>query len=201
MGQSIYLTESEKENLTKWLARRAVIGGWTIIGIPSIVLILIGTIRFLNPPTFTYSVEELVAIFILPVGMILAGIWLIGRKRAIRRWFDEPLEEGNGRILSIQPPTESGSTLVVEIVTELGERYETKMGFLGKPDWQAGDEIALIVWKNGRFCPRHFDHIVDVAYLPTPERIQRSRRRIAIWVLGYLLLVGLGIILGTYGNR
>ena len=200
MAQSIYLTDTEKKEMTRWLARRAIVSGWTFIGLPLFVLLVAGTIRFLNPPTFEYTAEDIVALFTLPVIMISVGIWLLRRKQAIRRWFDEPLEGGNGRILSIQPLPYATKRLTLKIEHQPGESYEAKMSYIGVPNWQVGAEIELIFWKNGRYCPRHFDHLVDVAYLPTLERKRKMRNRIVGFVIGYLLLTGLGLLMGLYSQ-
>jgi hypothetical protein len=73
-------------------------------------------------------------------------------------------------------------------------------GYLGRPAWQVGDDLALIQWENGRFCPRYIDHIVDFGYLPTPQRRRYVRRRLVGAVVLYVLLVALAILLAQYGK-
>ncbi|MEM7333889.1 MAG: hypothetical protein AAF490_17505 [Chloroflexota bacterium] len=200
MTTPIILTNEEKEQLTRWLSRRALISGGTFIGIGLVPLIIMLVVSLLNSHQFSVTVETFGAIFGLPICMGLIGFWLIGRRQAVRRWFDELMELGNGRILTMNPRTDSGSFLTFEIINELGERFEASMGYIGTPDWKVGDEIELIVWKNGRFCPRHFDHLVDVAYLPTPARVRRSKLIGNTILISIGLLVGIGILFAIFGD-
>ncbi len=200
MTTPIALTPEEKDHLAKWLSRRAIIGGGTFIGLAVVPLIIMFVVSLLSSNNVTFEIEEIVGILTLPVGMIGIGMWLINRRRAIRRWFDEPLEAGNGRILKMVTHTDSGSSLTLEIFNEFGERIEATMGYIGNPDWKVGDEIELIMWKNGRFCPRNFDHMVDVSYLPTPASIQRNKILGTIGLIVLILLLGMGVVFGILGQ-
>ncbi len=66
--------------------------------------------------------------------------------------------------------------------------------------WKEGDEMSFVFWEDGRFCPRHVNHAVDIAHLPTPERKQLVRRRIIKGVVLYLILTAIGIFWGLYGS-
>ncbi len=81
------------------------------------------------------------------------------------------------------------------------ERNEGGGRFRGQHELAGGDDLAADLLGERLFCPRYFDHIVDVAYLPTPERRRQRRRRIIIWTVIYLLLVTMAILMALFGQR
>lgn len=197
----IYLTEAEKEHLSKFLSKRAIAGAYFFVGMALFLFVTVTiALSQRSPDLPRFTAEDYVPISMILLGLVLAGGWLYSRKRAVRRWFDEPMYEVNGRILSITQLPYSGKRVSFRIQPQYGEPLVANMSYIGTPDWQVGDDIGLIVWKNGRFCPRNFDYLVDVAYLPTPERRTKTRRRIIIGILIYLLISACGILLGLYGQ-
>jgi hypothetical protein len=92
-----------------------------------------------------------------------------------------------------------GNQVQLRIQTATGEMF-ANMGHIGVSTWQVGDEVALIFWQNGRFCPRHITHSVDFGYLPTSERRRFIRRRLIKIVVWYFILVAMAIFLALYGQ-
>ena len=199
----IYLTSAEKDEMAKWLSRRATAGGWFFMGMIGFIFLMVmlafySANRHQNQPV--YSSDDIGVFFTLILILAGIGLWLLRRRVHIRRLLDEPLTLGNGRILDQHRVPYTGFRLKLQITTAAGESYETRLGYLGLPDWQIGDELELIFWQNGRFCPRHIDHIVDFGHLPTPERKQRIRKRIIWFVVGYAIFVAIAILLGLYSQ-
>lgn len=196
-----YLTEAEKENMAKWLSRRATAGGWFFIGMVVVVfLMMLLVISRRNIPHATYTSDDWSVFVTLIVILTGIGVWLLRRQRHIRHLLDEPLTLGSGRILNQYRVPYIGFRLKLQIASPAGDLFETHMGYLGLPDWQIGDEIKLLFWQNGRFCPRHINHIVDFGHLPTPARKQHMRKRVILFVVGYAILVALAILLGLYSQ-
>ena len=199
---AVYLTPSEKDTLAHWLSARARTSGWFLIGLGGFMLLLILFVilrRGFVPAIFD-TPEEVVAIFMPILVLVGAGIWLLRRKRVIRGWLDEPLHSVHGRILDKQQTAYSGHRIRLQVPTDLGTEMVANLGYIGTPDWQVGNELELLLWTNGRFCPRHITHLVDVAYLPTPERRRLIRNRIIKVVVWYLILTGIGILMALYGQ-
>lgn len=199
--KDVYLTSTEKDRMAKWLSRRATAGGWFFIGMIGFVfLMLLLAVYSSRKNQPAYSTDDVAVFFTLIIIMGGIGVWLLRRQVHIRRLLDAPLMLGYGRILNQYRVPYTGFRLKLQISTADGETYETHLGYLGLPDWQIGDEIELIFWQNGRFCPRHFDHIVDFGHLPTPEHKQRIRKRIIIFVVGYAILVLIAFLLGLFSQ-
>ena len=184
--QPIDLTTAEKEELTQWLSKRSRSVGWFLIGMAGFIgsLGIWGVVQ----PTSQVGVADLGPFSLIIISLAGPGIWQLNQRRVVRRWLDEPLDIINGRILSIDTLPYSTKRLKLEILHE-GETYRTGMTYIGQTDWQVGDGIPLLLWPNGRFCPRHINHLVDVGYLPTPKRQRRRRRRLIIWGVAWFVLM------------
>ena len=196
MTQIVDLTQEEKEQMAYWLSARARAGGWMFIGLAGLALATLIWLLFKSPPTPAEELSPLVVMILLMGGI---GWWMLRRRSVIRSWLDEPLKAEYGRILAQQQIPYMGYRLRLQIETERGKMQAT-LGYLGRPDWQVGDDVPLIFWGNGRFCPRHFNHIMDFGHLPTPERQRMITRRIIIAIVGYAILVLIAILLGLYGQ-
>lgn len=186
MSQVVELTEAEKEKMAYWLSPRARGGGWMFVGLAALALAAL--IWFIAKPQSTPTTEELIPLVVLILLTGGIGWWLLRRRQVIRHWLDEPLIMGNGRILAQQQVPYIGYRIRLQIETERGE-MQANLAYLGRPDWQVGDDVELMFWENGRFCPRHFNHIMDFGHLPTPACQRMIRNRII-----------LAVLLGLYGQ-
>lgn len=197
MSQVVELTEAEKEKMAYWLSARARGGGWMFVGLTALALAAL--IWFIAKPQSTPTTEELIPLVVLILLTGGIGWWLLRRRQVIRCWLDEPLIMGNGRILAQQQVPYIGYRIRLQIETERGE-MQANLAYLGRPDWQVGDDVELMFWENGRFCPRHFNHIMDFGHLPTPACQRMIRNRIILAVLTYAILVLLAFLFGLYGQ-
>ena len=198
---ALHLSEAEKEQLTHWLSARSRAGGWVFISLAGFVLFIclwlaIRTIFTVTP----YAIDDFVPLVTILLVMVGIGVWLLRQRRVIRRLFNESLHVGRGRIINRHLDPSASNHLQVEIDTISGEVMVARVGYMGTSDWQAGDEIELIFWQDGRFCPRHVTHLVDFSHLPTPQRRRRIRNRIILVIVWYLLAVALAILFGLYGQ-
>lgn len=196
----VSLSEAEKENIARWLSARARVGGWFFIGMAGFISFILLWVLLFAPRQEPISSDDLIPVFTLILGLVGTAVFLFRRRLSVRRWLDEPLRLGKGRILAQHPTPYSGYRLQLQIPMPDGENYKAGLAYLGKPDWHVGDDLELIFWQNGRFCPRHIDHIVDFAYLPTPERLRRRRRRVIQIVVGLLILATFAMLMGLYGQ-
>jgi hypothetical protein len=199
--EPLNLPNSEKDQMAYWLSKQAVIGGWFFIGMAGVTLLLIlfAGWRAANKPIS--DMEAFYGSFItLGLLFVGVGVWLMRRRQKIRQLLDEPLFAGDGRVLSKKLDTYGGHIFKLHIQTGPGKPLTASMGTIGKTTWEVGDEIALVFWDNGRFCPRYFDHMVSLAQLPTPERKRFVRNRILLGILVYFFLVALAIIFALYGQ-
>ena len=199
--EPINLPNSEKDQMAYWLSKQAVIGGWFFIGLAgfAVLLILFAGWRASNKPIS--DMEAFYGPFITLVLLLVgSGVWLMRRRHHIRRLLDEPLFAGHGRVLSKKPDYYGGQIFKLHIQPGPEEPMTANLGTIAKATWDVGDEIELLFWDNGRFCPRHFDYMVSLSHLPTPERKKRMRKRILIGVLVYLLFVALAIVFALYGQ-
>jgi hypothetical protein len=196
----VQLSEEEKEDMARWLSARARAGGWFFMGMAGLVLLMLLWALFAGSRQEPIRSDDLVPVFTLILGLVGTAVFLFRRRQAVRRWLDEPLQLGKGRILAQHPLPYAGYRLQLQISMADGANYKASFGYLGKPDWKVGDDLELIFWQNGRFCPRYIDHIVDFAYLPTEERLRRKRRRVIQIVVGLLILAAFAILMGLYGQ-
>jgi hypothetical protein len=186
--------------MARWLSARATAGGWFMLGLAGFGLALFVWAVWQRSPSqaaFTFDDYVPFSTFLL----LLAGtaVWLLRRRRVVRNWLNDPVRLGSGEILGVQQLPFSGYRVQLKIDSIAGQ-IVVNMGYLGRPNWQVGEDLALIFWENGRFCPRHIEHIVDFGYLPTPERKRFIRRRVVTAVVIYLVLVALAILMGLYGQ-
>lgn len=196
MSNTIYLSPVEKEKMAGWLAKRATAGGWVFIGL-AVFALLMGVIGVLQNPRL--SADDLGGVIAICLGMCAVGWWMLRYRRKVRRWLDEPLRAGTGRVLNAIPTPYMGKRVRLQIESPDGEHYKSGFFVLSTESWEKGDQIGLLFWENGRYCPRHVDYLVDIAYLPTPARRNLVRRRIITGVVVYLLLTALGFLLAIYG--
>ena len=120
----IYLTSAEKDQMAKWLSRRATAGGWFFIGMIGftfllLLLALFSANRHQNQPS--YSSDDFAVFFTLILIMAGIGVWLLRRQARIRRLLDEPLTLGYGRILVQHRVPYTGFRLKLQINTPEGE--------------------------------------------------------------------------------
>jgi hypothetical protein len=197
--KTVQLSEAEKERMAFWLARRAWVGGWFFVALAGVALLLMYSISAQGAVQKTDSAETWSAFTVVALVLLGPGVWLLWRRRVIRAWLDEPLYAGSGRIVALKQVPYSGYRVRL-LLQHDGEEFSAEMGFLGRPKWQIGEELALILWQNGRFCPRAFDFIVDFGYLPTLKRRRFVRRRVIAIALAWLFMTALALILGLYGQ-
>ncbi len=184
-----------------WLSKRATAGGWFFIGLVGFIFLLLfvaSTWGTAVPSRYT-SDDFAVFLTIIVVMLTIAG-WLLRRRHHIRRLLDEPLRTGTGRILNLQRAPYTGFRLTLQIRTPDGEVWETGLGYLGLPDWQIGDELALLFWENGRYCPRHINHIVDFGQLPTEKQRRKKHKRVIFFFIACFILAAFAILMGLYGQ-
>lgn len=184
-----------------WLSKQAVIGGWFFMGMAgfALCLIIFGAVRAASQPIS--DVEVVIGpVMTLLLALVGTGVWLMRRRPKIRRLLDDPLYAGHGRVLSKKQDSYGGYVLELQAQRELDAPLKAKLSYIGHADWDVSDEIELIFWDNGRFCPRHFDHMVSLGHLPTPARKQMMRRRITIGILIYFFFVALAIIMALYSQ-
>ena len=196
----LFLTEEEKETMANWLSKRARIGGWFMIGLAAFYIGLILWASLREGSKVTYTGDGVIAVMMPMLALAAIGGWLLSRRRHVRHLLDEPLHLGNGRLINLCLDAYSGHQMKLQIETAVDETMVASFGYLGKATWQVGDEIPLVFWQDGRFCPRHFDHIVDFGHLPTPERKRRQRRLIVKILVWWLILSALGLLIGLYGQ-
>lgn len=197
----LHLSTDEKDELARWLSGRAKAGSWFMLAMAGFVLLLVLlTIGRLIRAKGSLTADDVIPIVMLILAFAWPGIWLLRRRQAIRRLFDEPMRLGNGRIVGKQRVPYMGWRIRLRIQPERGETILAELGYLGDPNWQVGDDIALIFWEDGRFCPRHLQHITDMGRLPHSASQHRLRRRVVTAVLIFLALALLGVFLGLYGQ-
>ena len=133
----------------------------------------------------------------LAMAFFVAGGWLIGRRRAIRRSLDDSLLPGRGEVVTVDPPSESGWMIHLLLQTPSHMEVAGTMQGYGKPPWAVGETIDLIFLLNEtRFFPREFDFKASLGVVHTADRVERGKRLKFVIYSVLALLLGIGMVIG-----
>ena len=197
------LSGPQKDKIAKQVTYGATAGGWFLVGMALFVVALF--VWYLwqraSGQVNADGTEGMVAFLMLGLAFAGLGVWLLSRRYKTRRELDGPLTAGTAEIIIDSGLTENGWTMTLNIITPADLSGKASIGGYGRPTWQVGDTIELVFLPNDEyFFPKNIDYNGDMGYRITAERIGRRRRYMTLGLIIFIVLAGLGFLIGLWNQ-